>query len=493
MKNQFKNYFKIFILFFGVSLLLLNCEKEENIIEIQTTTNFKAYRFDNDDIPQIASKIEQLSRQEVFTKSSGSDSNAYWVDDVNIFGTIDSVGNKSFSYRLYFNNMPKNVFYNIIITERVSNEIVPFVIAFEIENNEKKSIRYYELEYFLDALTKRDEKNKTGSFLKNDETDNGILDFTDCGYLTDGSSGGDSSTGSGSGGTGSASDPNALSSSGNYTSYGSYTVYYYDGGGGGSNVTIEVGEGVLEFPSIAKSGEEDRVICPEGEVIIVENVVKIIDNLEGKAKCVYEKLQELSEGFSNSIKKFDGDFPVSHLTFNINNSLPDGNYGRTLAPVNYNITIEMSNTQLGKISDIGGAVSFAHEVIHAEIYRKMLSAAQTGNLDPDNMTQEQQVNYVESLRDNFPGLYDYYYERHQPTWNHDMMAQHYISTIADIAQEFDNSNLSRQVYEDIAWAGLRVLEDMNNSVAWDNLSPTEQQRITNNLSNTFINGSSNCN
>jgi len=220
---------------------------------------------------------------------------------------------------------------------------------------------------------------------------------------------------------------------------------------------------------------------------------QIINNLTDKAKCIYDKLNISSSDFKNAIQKFDGEFPVSHLTFIINNSLPTGNYGRTIAPDNYNITIEMSNTQLGTISDLGGAVSFAHEMIHAEIFRKMLSAAQTGNLDPDNMTQEQQVNYVESLRDNFPGLYDYYYIRHHPTWNHNLMAQHYRSTIADIAQEFDNSNLSRQIYEDIAWAGLRVLENMNNSIAWDNLSSTEQQRISNNLSNTFVNGSSNCN
>ncbi len=272
-KQQLKNYLKIFVLLFGVSILLWNCEKEENLFEGQTTTvGFKVYSFDNKDIPQIASKIEQLSSQKVFTKNSDNNPKAYWVDDVNIFGAIDSVGNKSFSYRLYFNNMPKNTFYNIIVSERVSNEIAPFVIAFEIENNEKKSIRYYGLEYFLDALTKRDEKSKNGSYSKNDHTNDGILDFTDCGELTSGSSGGDTSTNSGSGGTGSSSDPNASSNSGNYTSTGSYTVYNY--GGGGGSVTIQTGNAEIYDvePVDAKSGDDDRIICPEGEVIIVENV-----------------------------------------------------------------------------------------------------------------------------------------------------------------------------------------------------------------------------
>lgn len=90
---------------------------------------------------------------------------------------------------------------------------------------------------------------------------------------------------------------------------------------------------------------------------------------------------------------------------------------------------------------------------------------QVQNLDPENMTQQQQIDYVNSLRENFPGIYDYYIERYKPPWNHKMMAQHYID---DIADGIDNHQLSRQIYEDIAWAGLRKLEDLNSSTAWDN-------------------------
>ncbi|WP_417943065.1 hypothetical protein [Flavobacterium sp. RS13.1] len=121
------------------------------------------------------------------------------------------------------------------------------------------------------------------------------------------------------------------------------------------------------------------------------------------------------------------------------------------------------------------------------------SAAQKGDLNTNQHTTQENINFVNSLRNNFPGLYDYYYDRYHPTWNHDLMAQHYRSTIADIAQEFDNSTFSRQVYEDLAWAGLRTLEGNVNSVAWDNLSTVEQQRILSNLTNIFHNGTSNCN
>lgn len=123
----------------------------------------------------------------------------------------------------------------------------------------------------------------------------------------------------------------------------------------------------------------------------------------------------------------------------------------------------------------------------------MLSTAQLGNLDPVNMTQDEQVAYVLSLRENLPGIYDYYIDRYQPTWNHNLMTQHYLSTIADAIEEFDDFELNRQVYEDISWAGLRELEDLNNSIAWDNLEEQDKSRILQNLSSYFFDGANNCN
>lgn len=111
----------------------------------------------------------------------------------------------------------------------------------------------------------------------------------------------------------------------------------------------------------------------------------------------------------------------------------------------------------------------------------------------NNYTTEENINFVNSLRDNFPGLYDYYYARAHPDYNHNLMAQHYRSTIADIAQTFDNNTFPRQIYEDLAWAGLRVIDENTNSIAWNNLTTEEQERIKSNLLNIFHNGTKNCN
>lgn len=121
-------------------------------------------------------------------------------------------------------------------------------------------------------------------------------------------------------------------------------------------------------------------------------------------------------------------------------------------------------------------------------------AAQIGTLTPDasNMTAQQQVNYINSMKDNFPGLYDYYFKRYKPTWNHEMMANHYKGIIADVIQQFDNNRLPRSTYEAVSWVGLGKLDSNITTIAWDNLSLEEKNKINNLINDNFYNGPSNC-
>ncbi|WP_144439103.1 hypothetical protein [Lutibacter profundi] len=212
-----------------------------------------------------------------------------------------------------------------------------------------------------------------------------------------------------------------------------------------------------------------------------------------KAECIYNKLNELSTSFKEAIKKFDGDFPVSHLRLTINNNLGLNTYGETQPPQNYITEIQFNENRFGNLSDLGKAIVFAHEIIHAEIFRKMLSAAQQGDLNLNLYSTQERINYINSLKDNFPGIYDYYVERYKPTWNHEMMASHYRNTIADMLQEFDNNRLSRLTYENLAWVGLGKLENNQSTIAWDNLTIDEKQTIEQLINQYFFNGPSNCN
>ena len=110
----------------------------------------------------------------------------------------------------------------------------------------------------------------------------------------------------------------------------------------------------------------------------------------------------------------------------------------------------------------------AHETIHAELYRKVRSVGGMISID------------------DFPGIYDYY-RRYVKDWQHQQMAAHYITVIADILKEMDNHQRSNQFYNDITWEGL------HNTVAWSRLSNSERMRITNVISNFKLSGNKICN
>jgi len=88
---------------------------------------------------------------------------------------------------------------------------------------------------------------------------------------------------------------------------------------------------------------------------------------------------------------------------------------------------------------------------------------------------------VLSNRD-FQGILNYYTQYGVNGIQFQQMAGHYIGTIADILEEFDGNQHSRQFYEDISWVGLYRIKDKNSpstviyTDAWKSLSISNQQR-----------------
>lgn len=194
---------------------------------------------------------------------------------------------------------------------------------------------------------------------------------------------------------------------------------------------------------------------------------KIINELTGKALCVYNKLQQLSGGFKAAIQKFDGEFPVAHIKFSIDYSLPETINAVTNNSGQHIINVKINGNTLNNRTELGLARTLTHETIHAEIFRKIRS-----------------VGSQISISD-FPGIYDYY--RRHKDWQHELMANHYRRIIANILKEFDNSLQTDQFYMDLAWEGL------HNTTVWTNLSEIEKTRITNVIRQHKINGNKDCN
>ena len=193
-----------------------------------------------------------------------------------------------------------------------------------------------------------------------------------------------------------------------------------------------------------------------------------------KADCVYRKLTNTIL-MKRYLQKFDGDFSNYHLKYELSSTLPVSINGRTINnPSDLGkewMKILINANTLAERPTLGVARTFIHETIHAEMWRKIKS-----------------VHGKISIQ-NFPGLFDYY-SRYKMgdngTAQHNLMAQHYIDIMADALKEFDSS-YSDEVYKAIAWVGL------TNTVAWNNKSGTEKNRIITIVKQLKQNGSKNCN
>ncbi|WP_019037863.1 hypothetical protein [Psychroflexus tropicus] len=232
--------------------------------------------------------------------------------------------------------------------------------------------------------------------------------------------------------------------------------------------------------AVAETIEE---VGSKGEVE-VDFEDRIINNLEGKSLEVYNNLKNLSSDFKNLIKKFEPTFPVSHLKFDLGDLgtargqtiAPNSSPGTPNSP-NYVITVRLNNNTspsgVDQRPELLVAKTIIHEVIHAEMYRKLLSVLDSGG----TITGVTRQDILDALDGDFPGMYDYY--RRHKNWQHQQMATHYRETLASALQEYDtgipvpDNQQPAQLYMDLSWEGLRY----PNIDTWSNLSETEKERI----------------
>lgn len=223
----------------------------------------------------------------------------------------------------------------------------------------------------------------------------------------------------------------------------------------------------------------------------------IVDETLKNNPCLFDVYTQLGKvsGFQYYLQNFDGDFSIANLRLSAGNV---GSHAITSPPENSLIEIEFDITILSTVPPLDVAGTFIHELIHAEIFRKMMIAAKNGSLDPVNMTSAQQINYVNNLKNNFPGIYDYYINRYHPNWTHQMMAQHYLNIIIEVLEQYDSTQ-SDEFYESIAWIGLMgqgIINSatglpLNPTIAWQNIPQTQRLQILNTYNN-FKNNNSPC-
>ena len=245
----------------------------------------------------------------------------------------------------------------------------------------------------------------------------------------------------------------------NYFGGGGYSFGFFGGSGSGSD---DFGSGEIG------GGKSSKEVFPCDDPINgCDEDDKIDDDeLEGKAKCLNDLLDEKGNSFVKDIfSKFKG-----NSTFDIKIVSEDKVFvnekevnGATSKPINDLITIYISTTSANKRSALEVARTILHEYIHADIYRKL------------------DVKYNADKELDFKKTYLAYKSQHEA------MGALYITSLRDALRDFHKTVLtddynkytyylgepSLDFYEALAWRGLKE----HDVQAWKDLSPDRKQEL----------------
>lgn len=208
---------------------------------------------------------------------------------------------------------------------------------------------------------------------------------------------------------------------------------------------------------------------------------RIINELTGKAKCVYDKLED-NDLMKKTIERFKGD---SFVNLNIKYGIPSKPNASGETTYGTPIKIVFRKTHIENRPSLFTALVILHEAIHAEIYRKVYATGGLTYTPPNTYT-------LNGTRADFPTLFDYYND-YPNTAHHNFMADYYRNAIEQGLRDYASVNgltYPDQLYKDLAWIGLQGTNAWDNMYADPIFTRNEQNRIKNST-NSFINSGTN--
>ncbi|MFY1046388.1 hypothetical protein [Chryseobacterium sp. GP-SGM7] len=194
-----------------------------------------------------------------------------------------------------------------------------------------------------------------------------------------------------------------------------------------------------------------------------------------KINGIYNQIKSASN-FKQYLQNFEPTFSVAHLMFDLDATQNPNALAETNPPSNYWIKIifnknkDWNNTPKVVIAD-----TFMHEMIHAEIYRKLMSLASTnGNIDVNKIT-------ADLLQHNYPGLFDYYvrFTNGDADAQHQLMAAHYVNIMVNFLKQVYGTQYSDVEYKTIVWMGLQGTK------AWNLLQQSEKTLYLNTWNSNY--------
>ena len=198
------------------------------------------------------------------------------------------------------------------------------------------------------------------------------------------------------------------------------------------------------------------------------DIVKPTKRFKNHAKIngIYNQAKTAAN-FKQYLQNFEPTFSVAHLLFDVGPVNNSAALAQTREPLKYWVKITFNqNWDYSNTPKIVIAYTFMHEMIHAEMFRKLLSISSTpqGNINWDTVTSLLNT-------DNYPGLFDYYtrFLASDSDIDHQMMGAHYINIVVNFLKQIYGNQYSDIEYKAIAWSGARETK------AWNLLSAQEKQ------------------
>ncbi len=425
------------------------------------------------------------------------------MDMENILEVIDTLDNANYTFLVEDDDDNPFTFTNLVIKKRVDDSIdSPYLLDYILDSAyiDDFIASDFSLQHFTGTMRKRFLANfsPTNRNQANLEIRSGTDTREPCDYdvrYTNGTS--TSGSNPNGGGGGDAYSPGSSTTSGGYLE----CTTYWDPVTTTDCRRADIGDGprctsstthVLRqecFWVYPQQTANDGSTCPDPETedvgVILPADIILMDSFRenAKAMCVYKKLSTTNI-MSRYLSRFDADFTQKDLQWHVVTSLPDYINGKTSAGLKGFYKIEINGNNLANRSIVNVARTMMHELIHAELARKVHSVG--GTVDPND----------------FPGIFDYY-TRFVLNWQHQQMAAHFTSIIGEALWEFDDKRKGLQYYKDLAWSGLRKTIDHNNpgtvdnpnlieTVAWQDLPDSDKTRILANIENEKQNGNKSC-
>lgn len=132
MEDKIKKVAVFWLLLLLSSFFLWHCERDETLsFQEKPVTSMKRISFSS--LPsKLMKNINQL--EGVLQRDTGEDA-VLIIDESQVIEMIDSLNNTRYSIKLYFQEQPENVLYNLILgTDNDHFEIEPFVLKYTIDN-----------------------------------------------------------------------------------------------------------------------------------------------------------------------------------------------------------------------------------------------------------------------------------------------------------------------------------------------------------------------